>query len=507
MGLMNTSPKQTTVLCILDGWGYAPSGPANAISLAKTPIYDHLLKTYPWTLLETSGEAVGLPKGQMGNSEVGHLTLGAGRIPLQDLPKLNLAFSSGTFKSNLALASMIKDLKALGKRLHLMGLFSDGGVHAHMDHMLALTKYAVQEGVEVVVHPFLDGRDTLPTSATLFINRFLSKAPPKGWSFGTVMGRYYAMDRDHRWERTEAAYDAIVCGKGITLDSIDARDFDQSDEFVKPYVLGDYQGIQDGDGVFFTNFRVDRMRQLVSSIVLPTFKEFTRPCNPHLSHAMGMVTYDDTWAPFMDVLFLKEHLTETLGELVAKQGLKQLRLAETEKYAHVTYFFSGGYEAKFKGEDRLLIPSPSVATYDKCPEMSAQKITDALVQALTDMTYDLIVVNYANADMVGHSGNEAATIQAIEVLDSCLGRLVDAIELTNSQLIITADHGNAEMLIDPETHGMHTAHTLNAVPLICVTPKRSGTLKKGGLSDVAPTVLDLMGIAQPGVMTGHSLWI
>ncbi len=502
---MSTTSK-TTVLCILDGWGYAPAGPANAISRAKTPTYDHLLKTCPWSLLETSGEAVGLPAGQMGNSEVGHLTIGGGRIPIQDLPKLNRAFADGSFKANSKLLKILEDLRSTGSHLHLMGLFSDGGVHAHIDHLLSILRYAVDQGVTVIVHPFLDGRDTLPQSASSFIESFVAHAPKMGWCFGTVMGRYYAMDRDQRWERTHLAYDALVYGKGPSINRIEDRHQDSSDEFVSPQIIQGYQGFEKGDAVLLTNFRVDRMRQLVASLVLPTFTAFDRGNPIVLSSVLGMVTYDDEWHPYIHSLFSKEKMVETLGEVISKAGLRQLRLAETEKYAHVTYFFNGGSEDVFAGEERLLIPSPTVATYDVMPEMSADQITDKLVGALRSGNYALIVVNFANADMVGHSGNEDATIAAIECIDGCLGRIVDTVKTTQGQMLVTADHGNAEMLVDPKTQGIHTAHTTNPVPCILVHAASSGTLNPGSLRDVAPTLLDLMGLKKPEVMTGSSLW-
>ena len=484
--VMSSKPRPV-VLCVLDGWGYREDPTNNAIALARTPVFDRLMREAPHAFLRTSGEDVGLPDGQMGNSEVGHQNIGAGRVVFQDLPRIDRAMHDGSLAKNQNLLAFIDKLKASGGACHLLGLLSPGGVHSHQDHMEALARIVAGRGVEVKVHAFLDGRDTPPRSALDYVARFLGdiKVAPKA-AIATVSGRYFAMDRDKRWDRVAKAYAALVEGEGPRADDAAAAiqaayAADKSDEFVPPTALAGYSGMRDGDGVLMANFRADRARELLTALLDPQFDGFLPP------------------------LFPPEALRNTLGEVAAKAGLKQLRIAETEKYAHVTFFLNGGEERVFPGEDRILVPSPKVATYDLQPEMSAPEVTDRLVEAIRSGKYDLIVANYANPDMVGHTGNLKAAISAAETIDGCLRRLEGALREVGGAMLVTADHGNLEMMSDPSTGQAHTAHTTDPVPALLVNPPRPLALRDGRLADVAPTLLELLGLAKPAEMTGSSL--
>ncbi|MBC6439058.1 MAG: 2,3-bisphosphoglycerate-independent phosphoglycerate mutase [Rhodospirillales bacterium] len=505
------SPSQRPgplVLCILDGWGLAPAGPDNAILTAKTPVWRRMLETGLATSLETSGEAVGLPCGQMGNSEVGHLTMGAGRIVMQDLPRIDKTIADGSLAHKNELTGLITALKGSGGRCHLMGLLSPGGVHSHQNHMAALANILHSEGVLVVTHAFLDGRDTPPSSARAYLARFQADAPHA--VIGTVTGRYYAMDRDKRWERLELACEALVNGTGSPSSTADeavtsAHDAGETDEFVTPRIIDDYDGMQDGDGLLMANFRADRARQILTALLDPDFADFSMASRPRFAAAAGMVSYSVALDRLLPALFAPQNMTKTLGSLVADAGLRQLRIAETEKYAHVTYFFNGGRENVFQGEDRILIPSPKVATYDLKPEMSAEEVTDRLVAAIRDRSFDVVICNFANPDMVGHTGDFAAALKAVETVDHSLGRIAHAVTDAGGHMVVTADHGNIEMMRDPITGEAHTAHTTNPVPLVIVNPPQGRILRRGGLADLAPTLLDLLELPQPGDMTGRTL--
>jgi 2,3-bisphosphoglycerate-independent phosphoglycerate mutase len=503
--------QRPAVLCILDGWGFRPEKKDNAIAAAKTPNYTRMLADSPHALLKTSGRAVGLPDGQMGNSEVGHMNIGSGRLVQQDLPRIDDAIADGTLANRPALKDLIAKAKKSGGAVHVMGLLSPGGVHSHQDHIAALVKILCRAGLRVLVHAFLDGRDTPPRSARGFLKLFEKAiADCNNAAIATVAGRYFAMDRDKRWDRVETAYDAIVDAKGERHENASAAiessyKKDVGDEFVVPVVIGSYAGVKDGDAMLFANFRADRARELSEALLNPAFKGFSRHRVAKFSAAASMTEYSEAHKAWLSELFPPEDISETLGEYVSELGLKQLRVAETEKYAHVTFFLNGGREVEFPGEDRVLIPSPKVATYDKKPEMSAPEVIKALENALASNKYDLIVVNFANPDMVGHTGVMQAAIEAVDEIDECLGRLRTAVEKAGGVLLITADHGNIEMMKDPETGEPHTAHTTLDVPIIAVNAKRPVTLSDGRLADVAPTILDLMGLKKPAAMTGHSL--
>ncbi len=500
------------VLAILDGWGHREQCESNAICQAATPNLDRLTRTSPQALIDASETQVGLPSGQMGNSEVGHMNLGAGRVVLQDLPRIDDAIEDGELARNPALRHVIARLKETGGTAHLMGLLSPGGVHSHQDQMAALANEIAAAGVPVAVHAFLDGRDTPPRSALGFLSDFqaATTAPVV-----TVTGRYYAMDRDKRWERTERAYRSITEGAAAPggLSAPDARraveqsyQSGEGDEFMAPTAVGSYTGMRDGDGIVMANFRADRARQILYALLDPAFDGFARGAAIHFAAAVGMVNYGDGLSPLMATIFSPLDLRATLGELLAQAGLRQLRIAETEKYAHVTYFFNGGREDVFDGEERILVPSPKVATYDLQPEMSAPEVTDRLIEAIETGGFDLIVVNYANGDMVGHTGNLAAAMRAVETVDACVGRLSEAVTAVGGCLLITSDHGNAEQMDDPATGQVHTAHTMNKVPAILAgAPAWVGALSDGCLADIAPTILELMNLSQPAEMTGQSL--
>ena len=500
------------VLCILDGWGERADKADNAILDADTPHWHEFLNTSPHAQLQASEHFVGLPDGQMGNSEVGHMNLGAGRVVTQDLPRIDKAVADGAIARNEALNEFIVRLKKSKGAAHLMGLVSPGGVHSHQDHIAALAKAISAAGVPVAIHAFLDGRDTPPKSAQGYVAKLISDvAACKNVRMATISGRYYAMDRDKRWDRVGQAYDALVDAKGeraADANTAIAQSYagGKTDEFVLPTIVGDYDGMKDGDGVICANFRADRVREILTALLDPDFKDFPRGRVVKFAAAAGMAEYSEALSQRLLTLFPPQDLGDTFGEVVSRAGLKQLRIAETEKYAHVTFFFNGGREEEFPGESRILVPSPQVATYDLKPEMSAPEVTDKLVAAIDSGRFDVVVVNYANTDMVGHSGDLKAAITAVETVDECLGRLADAVKRAGGTLLITADHGNAEMMRDPNTGEPHTAHTTNPVPLILVNPPAGVTgIGDGQLSDIAPTLLRLLDIPQPKAMTGHAL--
>ncbi len=502
--------SRPVVLCILDGWGQRAATADNAIARAHTPVWDSLLASCPHGLLQTSGGAVGLPEGQMGNSEVGHMNLGAGRVVLQDLPRIDAAIADGSLAANPQLGNLIAALKASGGSCHLMGLLSPGGVHSHQDHMVALADLLSRAGVKVEVHAFLDGRDTPPQSAGGYLAEFeRAIAGLPGVALASLCGRYYAMDRDQRWERLEKSYAMLLAGQGEAAADAAAAiaaayATGQSDEFVTPRPLAGYAGMRDGDGLLAANFRADRMREIMAALLDPAFDGFARPATVSFAAAVGMSEYAAALQPFLATLLPPLAVDNTLGQVVAEAGLRQLRIAETEKYAHVTFFLNGGREATYAGEERILEPSPKVATYDLQPEMSAPAVTDGLVAAIGGGNFDLIVANYANGDMVGHTGNLEAAMAAAECVDACLGRLTEATVAAGGRLLICADHGNAEQMRDGDQP--HTAHTSGPVPAILVNPPAPvGGLNDGRLADVAPTLLALMGLAQPAEMTGTSL--
>jgi 2,3-bisphosphoglycerate-independent phosphoglycerate mutase len=500
--------RHPVVLCILDGWGIGPTPEGNAPYLAKTLNFDRLMATCPHAELTTHGRDAGLPHGQMGNSEVGHTNIGAGRVVAMDLGMIDLAIEDGSFFENPALADFIAALRHSGGRAHVAGLASPGGVHSHQAHMIAAARALTDAGLEVLVHVITDGRDVAPKSASGQIAGLAADLPANA-RIVTVNGRYYAMDRDNRWERVEKAYRAMVQGmggRGASARAIiqTALDAGVTDEFIEPAAVEGYDGMRDDDGLFFVNFRADRAREILAAIGDPDFDGFDTGPRPGLAAILGMVDYSKSHDRYMTTMFPKQEIVNTLGEWVAKQGLRQFRLAETEKYPHVTFFLNGGKETPEVGEERHMAQSPKVATYDLQPEMSASEVSDHLVQAITD-GYDLIVVNYANPDMVGHTGDLGAAIKACEAVDLGLGRALDALAAAGGTMIVTADHGNCETMIDPVTGGPHTAHTLNPVPVILVGGPKGAALRDGRLSDLAPSVLELMGLPQPSEMTGKSL--
>jgi 2,3-bisphosphoglycerate-independent phosphoglycerate mutase len=500
--------RRPVMLAILDGWGWREDAADNAIKQARTPNFERLWSSSPHALLHTSGKDVGLPTGQMGNSEVGHLNIGAGRVVMQDLPRIGDAIANGEIEKQGALQDFIERMKASGGTCHLMGLVSPGGVHSHQDHAVGLAKILAAAGLPTLVHAWTDGRDTPPQSAGDDVAR-ITAALPKSIPIATVCGRYYSMDRDKRWERVAKAYAAMVEADGPRFPDagaiVAAAYADKKfDEFIIPAVVGDYRGMRDGDGVLCFNFRADRVREILTAILDPAFSGFERKRIVKLAGALGMTGYSDELNAFMPAIFPSQSLTNILGEVAANAGRTQLRTAETEKYPHVTYFLNGGREQPFPGEDRIMVPSPKVATYDLQPEMSAPELTDKVVAAIDSGKYDLIVLNYANPDMVGHTGSLRAAIKAVETVDAGLGRIADAITRAGGALVVTADHGNCELMRDPETGGPHTAHTTNPVPVIVVGPG-DVALADGRLADLAPTLLALMELPQPKEMTGHSL--
>jgi len=509
---MNTpSRPRPVVLCILDGWGERPKADDNAIEKARTPNWHRLTARWPHSHLQASEQYVGLPDGQMGNSEVGHTNMGAGRVVFQDLPRIDAAIAEGKLAGMPALRGFIAKLKESRGTAHLMGLMSPGGVHSHQHQIAALARILAEAAVPVAIHAFLDGRDTPPKAAVSYLKQFQIDVAGLEVQIATVCGRYFAMDRDKRWDRLEKAYRTIVTGGGESarepiqaVEAAYARG--ETDEFVQPTAIAEYHGMRDGDGLLIANFRADRVREIAAALLDPDFSGFSREKPIAFAAALGLVEYSTELNRFLGTLFPPDDLRDTFGEVVSRAGLTQLRIAETEKYAHVTFFFNGGRETVFPGEERILVPSPKVATYDEQPRMSAPEVTDEVVAAIRAARFDVIVLNYANTDMVGHTGRLDATIEAVETVDACLGRLSEAVEHAGGTLVITADHGNAEMMRDPETGEPHTAHTLNPVPFIVVNPPVAiRRLKDGRLSDVAPTLLDILGLAKPAAMTGDSL--
>ncbi len=506
------SKKTANVLIVLDGWGHSDDPADNAIAIAKTPVWDSLWSEKPHTLISGSGFDVGLPDGQMGNSEVGHMNLGAGRVVDQDFTRISKAIVDGSFFDNGRLKQTFAHLRDSNRALHIFGLLSDGGVHSHEDHIHALVKMAQQlEVPNIFMHAFLDGRDVPPRSAEPSLTKLQTLMAQSGDGIATITGRFYAMDRDNRWDRVQAAYQLVAHGQAehhyadpVTALNA-AYDRDESDEFVAPTVTmrDKATAMVDGDAVVFMNFRADRAREITRAFVDEEFVHFDRNPVPQLSAYLTLTEY----AADIDTpcIYPPLSLSNGLGEFASNQGLTQLRLAETEKYAHVTFFFSGGREEPFTGEDRILIPSPDVRTYDLQPSMSAAEVTDELTKAIREGKHDLVICNYANGDMVGHTGNLAAAVQAVECLDECLGRIVDALNETGGRCLITADHGNVEKMSDHTTGQAHTAHTSLPVPLVLVGADNAEFIEGGTLSDVAPTLLALMGISQPQEMTGHVL--
>lgn len=510
---MEKAPKPVALI-ILDGWGHSNSPKYNAIHAANKPFWDDLWKRYPHTLIRTSGVAVGLPENQMGNSEVGHINLGAGRVVYQEATRIGRAIKTGSFFENATLTGPLDEVIKNNKAVHILGLLSPGGVHSNEAHLHAMLRMAVQRGAKkIYLHAFTDGRDTPPRSAKGPVQRMQAVFDELGEGcFASIIGRYFAMDRDNRWNRIQQAYDLIFQGKSMytsasaeqAIDDAYARD--ESDEFLQATAIVP-QGesalkVEDGDAIFFMNFRADRARQLVRSMIEADFDAFEREPPPALSGVISLTEFSTSFG--IPTAFPPDRLQNVMGEYIANKGFRQLRLAETEKYAHVTFFFNGGSETVFEGEERILVPSPAVATYDLQPEMSASKVTDHLVNAINEGKHDFIVCNYANADMVGHTGDMDAAIKAVETLDGCLKRVVEALRSAGGEALITADHGNVELMFDETTGQPHTAHTLNPVPLIYIG--RSATLHENGvLSDLSPSLLAMMGLEPPTEMTGHSL--
>ena len=499
--------RKPVVLCILDGWGLSPDTVANAPHLAHTPAFDAAWATCPHATLITHGPDVGLPRGQMGNSEVGHTNIGAGRVVAMDLGQIDLAIEDGSFFANPAILGFIDHLKSTGGTAHLMGVVSDGGVHGHLNHILAAVRMIAGAGVPVAVHAITDGRDVAPVSAAGYVAT-LEQGLPAGTRIATVIGRYWAMDRDTRWDRVARAYDAMVRGQGTPAASAGqavatAHAAGETDEFIAPHVIAGHDGIHDGDGVFCLNFRADRAREILLALGQPGFAGFDITGRPAIT-LLGMVDYSRDHDAFMTAAYPKQTLHNTLGAWVAQHGLRQFRLAETEKYPHVTFFLNGGKETPEPGESRAMPASPKVATYDQQPEMSSEEVTQKFLSAIAE-GHDLIVVNYANPDMVGHTGNLSAAIAACEAVDRGLARVIPAVLAAGGAMLLTADHGNCETMVDPVTGGPHTAHTLNPVPVILIGGPACARLHDGRLADVAPTLLALMGLPQPPEMTGQSL--
>ena len=500
--------QRPVMLVILDGFGWREETADNAVAQAKKPTFDALWSSCPHAFLKTSGKDVGLPDGQMGNSEVGHLNIGAGRVVLQDLPRIGAAIRDGSLARDETLRTFIANLRSTGGTCHLVGLVSPGGVHAHQDHAAALARIVVEAGVPVAFHAWSDGRDTPPRSGAEDLKR-LSAALPKGARIATVSGRYYAMDRDNRWERVEKAYAAMVDGEGAHFPDAAALmeasyAADVTDEFVVPAVIGDYAGMRDGDGLLSFNFRADRVREIMTALLDPAFAGFARRKPIRFISALAMTEYSEALDELMKTLFRPQSMRNILGEVAAKAGRAQLRMAETEKYPHVTYFLNGGEETPYPGEERIMVPSPKVATYDLQPEMSEPELTTKAVEAIRTGKFDLIVLNFANPDMVGHTGRLDAAIKAVEAADQGLGRIWEAVKAQGGALLVTADHGNSELMRDPVTGGPHTAHTTNPVPVV-LAGVDGVRLANGRLADIAPTLLQLMGVGQPAEMTGKSL--
>lgn len=505
--------KKPVMLMILDGWGIAPPSSTNAVTRARTPHLDYYFNRYPHSQLRCSGEAVGLPEGQMGNSEVGHLSIGSGRIIYQSLTRISRAVKDGSLEKNPVLVKAMEEARDGGKKLHLLGLLSDGGVHSHIDHLLGLLAMAQKMGVEkVCVHAFLDGRDTPPQSASPFLEQVEKACRELGvGQIATVSGRYYAMDRDKRWERIRKVYDCMTGGEALEVPSAAeglaaAYGAGQTDEFVVPFRVAGVDGkVEKGDSLIFFNFRPDRARELTHVFTDPEFAGFPRKETALPVHFVSMTEYEKGLQA--EVAFPPEAIKDTLAEVVSRAGLHQLHIAETEKYAHVTFFFNGGREQPFPNEDRILVPSPKVATYDLQPEMSAYLVTEKLQEALAKDLYDLVILNFANPDMVGHTGSLEAAVKALEAVDECVGSLAETVLQKGGALCITADHGNLEEMEDPVTHAPMTAHTTNPVPFLVVGAEPGTQVEDGGLSDIAPTLLDLLDLPEPEAMTGHSLLV
>jgi len=502
--MKNRSP---TILCIMDGWGLSSNKLGNAIDLAETPNYDYLLSNNPSTQLITHGLDVGLPENQMGNSEVGHANIGAGRIVYMDLPKIDDAIENGDYNKNPKLLNFINKLKKSKGSAHLLGLASDGCVHASVNHLIKTTKIISDHNVPVLLHLLTDGRDVAPKSAEKFLKSIIKELPPTA-KIATVTGRYFAMDRDNNWDRIKKAYDAIVLAKGHSSESSleavqDSYANNRTDEFIFPTVISSYNGAKDGDGFLCLNFRSDRARQIMSAIASPTFKKFDVSKQPNWELVTGMTKYSDEHSAFMSNLFSNKPINNTLGVWTSKHGYTQLRLAETEKYPHVTFFLNGGRESIEAGETRFMPKSPKVVTYDLAPEMSSREVTDKLIEAIKNKI-DLIIVNYANPDMVGHTGDLKAAVKACEAIDRALKRILPVLEESNGCMLLTSDHGNCETMINLETKEPHTAHTTNLVPAILIGRNRK-LRQIGRLADIAPTLLELMGLPKPTEMTGESL--
>ncbi|MBQ3172106.1 MAG: 2,3-bisphosphoglycerate-independent phosphoglycerate mutase [Mailhella sp.] len=499
-----------TLFLILDGYGLAPAGPGNAAYLANTPTLDRLFSLPGVGRLDASGRQVGLPSGFIGNSEVGHLNIGAGRVVYQDMTRIDMAIENGDLFKNPVLLDLMGKVRARGGRIHFCGLLSDGGVHSHIDHLGALLEMAQKEGVPALVHAFLDGRDTPPTSGAGYVERLLPMLEKTGGRLADIIGRFYAMDRDKRWERVNVAWDMLVHGKGEKIDDAvkaleAAYAAGENDEFVKPRILLEDSAIRDGDGVFCFNFRADRGRELVHALTDADFSGFERGAVPDMAGVASMTSYEASLDAAVPVAFTKDNLVRTMGEVVAGLGMKQLRIAETEKYAHVTYFFSGGREAPFENEDRILVESPrDVATYDLKPEMSAFEVTDKLLEAWNSGRYDFVVCNLANPDMVGHTGFIEAAIKACETVDACVERIEKAVSASGGLLCITADHGNVEKMIDEEGRPQ-TAHTLNQTPFLIYDEGKAVPVKDGRLGDIMPTILTYWGVDVPAQMSGDVL--
>lgn len=500
-------PPRPVMLAILDGFGWREARENNAVALADTPNFDRLWASGPRAFLDTSGRDVGLPGGQMGNSEVGHLNIGAGRVVRQELVRIGDAIADGSLAASPNLASLIATARETGGTCHLIGLVSDGGVHSHQDHGIALAHAVAAAGIPLAIHIVTDGRDTAPSSAANFVADYVAALPPSARP-ATLSGRYFAMDRDKRWERVAEAHAAIAEARGPRFPAADAAiraayAAGTTDEFIHPCVLADYAGMKDGDVLLCFNFRADRVRELLATLLDPDFAAFPR--QPlRLAAALGMTQYSEDLSHRMGALFPPVALNNILGQVVADAGRTQLRMAETEKYPHVTYFLNGGEETPYVGEDRIMVPSPKVATYDLQPEMSAPELTDRAVEAIDGGRYDLIVLNFANPDMVGHTGSLPAAIRAVETVDAGLGRIAEAVSRQGGVLLVTADHGNCETMVDPETGGPHTAHTTNPVPVF-LAGQPGARLRNGRLADLAPTLLHLMGLPKPPEMTGASL--
>ena len=509
---MKDKIKPTVVLCIMDGWGINKKSEHNAVALANTPNVDYLTNTYPYSTLEASGEYVGLPIGQVGNSEVGHMNLDSGRVVIQTLPKINNAFKNDEIRHNKNFIKFISQHKK-EKTIHLLGLCSNGGVHSHIDHIIEISKLLDEYNINSVLHVFSDGRDSSPKQFGDIIKKFEASLP-KNTKIGTLIGRYFAMDRDNRWDRIKKSFDLIAYGKhqrktNTISSAVElAYNNNETDEFISPTLIGNYSGIEHDDSLMMINFRADRVRELLSAFINPKFNEFKKNNkSPLITNSLGMTEYSKEISKFMKSIFVRDEIKDTLGDIISKANLKQLRLAETEKYPHVTFFFNGGSEKVCKGETRIMIPSPKVSTYDLKPEMSSEEVEFELIKAIKNNMYDLIIINFANPDMVGHTGSLKAAIKAVERVDTAIGNIKDALDESKSIMLLTADHGNCEIMLDSNTQIPHTSHTCNKVPLIIISPEEHFKLKDGKLADIAPTILEIMSLDIPVAMNGKSLLV